>query len=842
MAAALPWRRRETKKIANYRGLSFTTEVVQQLVVPTFVLDAEGKVIVWNKACETLTGMASGEVLGTRNHWRAFYGIERPCLADLMVEDRLEEIDHYYPIYHQSLEVAQGVHTENWCVMPLRGNQLYLEIDAGPIRDEEGSIVAVVETLRDMTLRQSAESRLRTMFECSPDPVWIIEDGRFVECNDSAIHTLGYASKDQFLNTHPSQLSPPVQPDGEDSYSKAERMMALARDKGLHRFEWIHTRADGSTFTAEVTLSVIDLAGRQAIYCAWRDISDRKRAEDALRLYAKVFENSGEAILITDRSNRIIAVNQALERDSGYCPEELLGKDPRVLSAHKTPRETYQLMWAALRESGYWQGELWDLRKDGMIYPKWAAISAIHDAKGELTNYIASFTDISERKAAEARIDHLAHHDALTGLFNRYSLENRLAQSLLAARRENQQLAVIFIDLDRFKVINDTLGHHVGDLLLIEVANRLSACVRESDIVARLGGDEFVVTLTSLANDMDAALVAKKIVAALGDTYEIDGKQLHTTPSVGISLFPANGEDVDTLMKNADTAMYHAKEKGRNNFQFFSPAMTAAATERLELERDLRSALANSEFELHYQPQVCATQNLVRGVEALIRWRHPERGLIPPLKFIPIAEETGVIEAIGTWVLNEACRQMAAWRQAGFDLQHVAVNLSAHQLRSPDLVSQVQAAIAHFGLSPGELELEITESVAMEDPERAIGQLRALRDSGVELAIDDFGTGYSSLAYLKMLPIHTLKLDRAFVRDIESDENDAAISAATLALARNLGLRVVAEGVETEAQRDFLSSHACNLLQGYLFGKPEPADVLSAHWQGSLSMPRRATN
>ncbi|TXG86327.1 MAG: diguanylate cyclase, partial [Rhodocyclaceae bacterium] len=649
MAAALPWRRRETKKIANYRGLSFTTEVVQQLVVPTFVLDAEGKVIVWNKACETLTGMASGEVLGTRNHWRAFYGIERPCLADLMVEDRLEEIDHYYPIYHQSLEVAQGVHTENWCVMPLRGNQLYLEIDAGPIRDEEGNIVAVVETLRDMTLRQSAESRLRTMFECSPDPVWIIEDGRFVECNDSAIHTLGYASKDQFLNTHPSQLSPPVQPDGEDSYSKAERMMALARDKGLHRFEWIHTRADGSTFTAEVTLSVIDLAGRQAIYCAWRDISDRKRAEDALRLYAKVFENSGEAILITDRSNRIIAVNQALERDSGYCPEELLGKDPRVLSAHKTPRETYQLMWAALRESGYWQGELWDLRKDGMIYPKWAAISAIHDAKGELTNYIASFTDISERKAAEARIDHLAHHDALTGLFNRYSLENRLAQSLLAARRENQQLAVIFIDLDRFKVINDTLGHHVGDLLLIEVANRLAACVRESDIVARLGGDEFVVTLTSLANDMDAALVAKKIVATLGDTYEIDGKQLHTTPSVGISLFPANGEDVDTLMKNADTAMYHAKEKGRNNFQFFSPAMTAAATERLELERDLRSALANSEFELHYQPQVCATQNLVRGVEALIRWRHPERGLIPPLKFIPIAEETGVIEAIGTW-------------------------------------------------------------------------------------------------------------------------------------------------------------------------------------------------
>jgi EAL domain-containing protein (putative c-di-GMP-specific phosphodiesterase class I) len=340
---------------------------------------------------------------------------------------------------------------------------------------------------------------------------------------------------------------------------------------------------------------------------------------------------------------------------------------------------------------------------------------------------------------------------------------------------------------------------------------------------------------------MDAAHVAKKIIAALDIPCEIDGKQLHTTPSVGISLFPDNGEDVDVLMKNADSAMYHAKEKGRNNFQFFSPAMTAAATERLEIERDLRMALRNKEFELHYQPQVCADKGLVRGVEALIRWRHPERGLIPPLKFIPIAEESGVIESIGSWVLEEACRQMAAWRKAGFDLKRVAVNLSAHQLRSSNLVSQVQRAIARFGLAPGHLELEITESVAMENPERAIGQLRALRNSGVELAIDDFGTGYSSLAYLKQLPIHTLKLDRAFVRDIENDANDAAISAASISLAHILGLKVVAEGVETAAQQYFLSTvHRCDLLQGYLFGKPEPAKVLTARWQTSEIMPRIA--
>ncbi len=815
----------------SLRELSFASDVVHQLVVPTFVLDAQGRVLVWNRACEALTGMSGSEVIGTRDHWRAFYGTERPCLADLVLEGRLGDLDRYYPVSRQSADVLRGIHTENWCVMPLRGSHLYLEIDASPIHDDAGNLIAVVETLRDMTLRQRAESRLQSMFDSSPDPVWIIEGGHFVECNEAAVLALRYADKQHFLNAHPSQLSPPVQPDGENSYDKAERMMAMALAKGLHRFEWVHTRADGTNFMAEVTLSMIDLAGRQAIYCAWRDISDRKKAEEALHLYAKVFEKSGGAIMICDRQNRIVAVNQAFERDTGYVQEELLGKHPSLLAAPEmTPPETYQTMWADLETSGYWQGELWDRRKDGSVYPKWAAISAIHDVSGELTNYIASYTDISERKVAEARISRLAHHDALTGLFNRYSLESRLGQSIFAARRENRQMAVIFIDLDRFKVINDTLGHHVGDLLLVAIADRLSTCVRESDIVARLGGDEFVVALTTLTDDLNAAHVAQKILSAISAPCAVEGRLLHTTPSIGISLFPENGDGVEELMKNADAAMYSAKKKGRNNFQFFSSAMTAAAAERLELERDLRNALINREFELHYQPKV-ACDGLVCGVEALIRWRHPERGLVPPLKFIPIAEETGVIGDIGNWVLEEACRQMVAWRQEGFALQHMAVNVSAHQLRSNNLVSQVRRAMARFGLSPGQLELEITESVAMEDPERAIGQLRALRDCGVELSIDDFGTGYSSLAYLKMLPIHTLKLDRAFVRDIETDENDAAICSATIGLAKNLGLRVVAEGVETEAQRNFLISHGCNLLQGYLFGKPERACALTERWR-----------
>lgn len=692
--------------------LSFVTGLVGQLVVPTFALDATGKVILWNPACERLTAMPADDVIGTHNHWRAFYGTERPCLADLVVRGELNGIDQLYPIYYQTPENTSGIHAENWCVMPLLGTRLYLEIDVGIVRDEQGNLLAVVETLRDMTLRQSAETRLRTLFDQSPDPVWIIENGVFVECNEAAVTMLGYSSKIELMDTHPSRLSPPVQPDGENSFRKAERMMALACANGTNRFEWVHTRADGSDFTAEVTLSAIELGGRQAIYCAWQDISERKQAKE--------------------------------------------------------------------------------------------------------------------------QIEYLAHYDSLTSLSNRFSLNSRLVQTVAEAKREERQLAVMFIDLDRFKVINDSLGHHVGDLLLIETANRLRNTVRESDIVARLGGDEFVVVLTMLSDPADAAQVATKIIEALTVPYFLEGKQLHSTPSIGISIFPENGDDPDLLMKHADAAMYSVKDQGRNNFKFFSASMTEAASERMEMERDLHYALEVGQFELHYQPQICTRRNdRVCGVEALVRWRHPERGLIPPLKFIPLAEETGIIEALGLWVLNEACRQLAVWRNEGIDQLRMAVNLSAHQLRSTDLVASVREVIEKYALREGDLELEVTESTAMTNPEWAIGQLKALRNLGVELAIDDFGTGYSSLAYLKLLPIHTLKLDRAFVSDIETDENDAAISAATIALAHSLGLKVVAEGIETEGQSRFLREHGCDMLQGYLYGKPEPAAALSQRWKSN---------
>jgi diguanylate cyclase (GGDEF)-like protein/PAS domain S-box-containing protein len=570
---------------------------------------------------------------------------------------------------------------------------------------------------------------------------------------------------------------------------------------------------------------VVRLPGGEVL-SVFRDITARKQAERALHLYANIFEHSGEAIVITDRGNDIIAVNPAFTRLTGFEVGEVRGRNPRLLSSGRTPPETYRAMWSSLGDTGFWQGELWDRHKDGHTYPKWAAISVIRNPDGDITHHIASFTDISERKAAEERISHLAHHDTLTGLFNRYNLENRLGQSLLAARRDHEQLAVLFIDMDRFKVINDTLGHHVGDLLLMEVARRLRACVRESDIVARLGGDEFVVVLTGLSAATDAAHAAGKILQSLGEPYPIETYTLHSSPSIGISVFPADGSDSETLMKNADAAMYHAKDEGRNNVQYFTAEVNAAASERMELERDLRIALNRGEFELHYQPQVRADDGRVCGVEALVRWRHPERGLVPPLKFIPIAEETGLIEALGAWVLTEACRQLAEWRAAGLAELRMAVNLSAHQLRTPGLADLVRDTLRTHGLGEGDLELEITESVAMSNPERAIEQLRKLRSLGVKLAIDDFGTGYSSLAYLKRLPIQVLKLDRAFVRDMETDPNDAAICVATLALAHSLGLEVVAEGVETAAQREFLAEHGCDMLQGYLIARPMQAEVL----------------
>ena len=554
------------------------------------------------------------------------------------------------------------------------------------------------------------------------------------------------------------------------------------------------------------------------------------------------FRHSGEAVFVTDADNRIVSINPAFTRLTGYTYADVAGRDPKLLASGRFSHEEYQALWKAVIEDGFWEGEIWDKRKDGTIYPKWLVISTVRDDAGKILNFVASFNDISDRQEAADRLAHLAYHDPLTHLPNRLAYESQLDMALKTCARDGTQIAIMLIDLDRFKTVNDTLGHHVGDGLLKSVALRLRESVRASDIVARLGGDEFVVVLPDIESALTAASVAGKVQRNLEVSHQVGEYTLYATPSIGISIFPSDGRDGDTLLRNADAAMYHAKNEGRNNYQFYASRMNEAAIERLQMENDLRQAIANiapgcSQFSLHFQPQIHMETGRITGMEVLARWQHPTLGPIPPTRFIPLAEETGLIQPLGDWVFWETCRHLRDMKNMGIAGVRVAVNISAQQLRNENLPLIVQGALACYDLTPDDLELEITESTAMQNPEITLSILNRLSGMGIVLAIDDFGTGYSSLAYLKHLPIQRLKLDRSFVKDIESDNNDAAICSATVALGHNLGLELVAEGVETSEQRKFLASLGCDVLQGYLFSKPLPVDEAMLYLQqhGSLN-------
>ncbi|MBU2569287.1 MAG: EAL domain-containing protein [Gammaproteobacteria bacterium] len=554
---------------------------------------------------------------------------------------------------------------------------------------------------------------------------------------------------------------------------------------------------------------------------------ERKRYLEKLRLADQVFESTGEGIIVTDIDANIVAVNPAFEQITGYTKIEVLGKNPRILKSNHQDRSFFFELWNTLLGTGHWRGEVWNRRKNGEVYPEWLTISAVKNSEGTTTHFVGVFNDISSVKEAQAQLDFLAHHDALTRLPNRTLFRDRLGHALIHAQRENKNLAVLFLDLDRFKTINDTLGHPVGDDLLKEAAERMQQAIRADDTLARLGGDEFVLLLEDDSTAHHAVIVAHKLLQIFNRPMFIDDHTLTVTASIGIALFPQDGKDVDTLLKHADLAMYQAKQQGRNTYQFFSSGLTTGAFERLIMENALRGAVARNELLLYYQPQINLLDRTLAGVEALVRWQHAELGLVSPGQFIPLAEDMGIIGEIGEWVLNEAVRQMAEWQADGFDVPLASVNLSVQQIDREDLAGQISAALERVNIPAKHLELEVTESMIMRQPEQAMRILDNLRQQGISLSIDDFGTGYSSLAYLKNLPLDRLKIDQSFVQDIGRDKHGEAIVRVIISLARNLGLEAVAEGVESEEQAQFLEREGCNIAQGYLFARPMPADELT---------------
>ncbi len=566
------------------------------------------------------------------------------------------------------------------------------------------------------------------------------------------------------------------------------------------------------------------------------DITDRKHAEDQLRLAARVFHNSGEGILVTDAQARILTVNEAFKQVTGYSESEAIGNTPAMLNSGKHSPEFFEEMWKSIDKKGWWQGEVWNRRKNGELYPEWLTINCVRDADGQVVNYVGIFSDISLVKQSQQRIEYLATHDELTGLPNRMLYMDRLNIAIKKAERTGNKIAVLFVDIDNFKLINDTMGHDVGDILIKQVADLLKVCTRAGDTVSRFGGDEFTIIIEASGPE-EVVAGAQRIVDTLSQPHMLRGEQVFTTASIGISLYPDDATDGQTLLKNADIAMYRAKERGKNSFQFFTGELKVTSHERMYLINELRQALGNQAFYLVYQPQINMESGRLTGVEALLRWDHEERGLIPPDKFIPLAEEVGLIGAIGEWVLNAVCRQIVAWRTTGSNPPRIAINLSPYQFRKAHVPSLIKRTLAAHRIEPNCLALELTEHALVDDTDYMLQMLNELKDLGVHLAVDDFGTGYSSLSYLKRYPINEIKIDRSFVDGIADDANDRAIARAIIAMADVMGMQVVAEGVETFKQMEALMENGCLVGQGYLFARPLPVGKIEPFFTGCCPIP-----
>jgi diguanylate cyclase (GGDEF)-like protein/PAS domain S-box-containing protein len=557
-----------------------------------------------------------------------------------------------------------------------------------------------------------------------------------------------------------------------------------------------------------------------ALLLSISDISDSHNMAVELEIKSRAMEKTLEGIMISGADNKICYVNPAFEKTTGYKREEVIGKEPSILQSGRHDQAFYREMWHSLAIAGFWKGEIWNRRRNGDIYPEWLSVSVITDKNDKPSYYVGVFSDITTQEEIRQRLHSLAYYDAITDLPNRHLFFDRINQAIKEASREQGEFAVLFMDLDRFKSINDALGHTVGDQLLVEVAERLRRILREMDTISRMGGDEFLILLPRIKSNEESLLVARKILNAISLPFDLGGRQYHITISIGISHYPGDGSDPDALIKNADIAMYKAKGNGRNTYYLFNQKLNEQLVEHLDLENDLRNAVNHDLLDLYYQPQVELRNGKWKGIEALLRWEHPELGYIPPDKFIAVAEETGLIIKIGYWVIYRACRQYLQLKDMGHVVGRMALNLSPHQFLQSNLVEKIKEILSETGMSPHDLELELTESAAMPNLEYSIKTLQALQDMGVNISIDDFGTGFSSLSHLQKMPIDTIKIDRSFVMDTPGDPDDMAIVEAIIAMAKSLNLNIVAEGIETQQQLDYLHQAGCHIGQGYLLFKP----------------------
>ncbi|MCP1452810.1 MULTISPECIES: bifunctional diguanylate cyclase/phosphodiesterase [Pseudomonas] len=771
----------------------------------------DGCLLEVNKAFEEQIGLSAAEVVGHSATELDIWGIQGvgPGLLQRLQAGSIRNLE--MPFRRSNGQVFTGL------------------ISAEPFDlDTTPALVVVVRDISQLKETQqqlqTSEEKFAKAFHASPDGLLLSRqsDGLLIEVNEGFSRITGFNSA---LSVDRSTLDLGIWV----NLNERKQMLDLLKRDGFVRDFSCHIRRnDGQIRLCEVSSRPLPIGNEDCMLTIARDITERHLMQEKLQQAATVFESTAEGVLITDTQQHISAVNRAFTEITGYSETEALGHTPRLLASGLHDSAFYAAMWHQLTAEGHWQGEISNRRKNGELYPSWLTISAVRNRDRQITHFVAVFADISSLKHAQARLDYQAHHDPLTGLPNRTLFESRLLAALNGQQENGGQGAVLFLDLDRFKHINDSLGHPVGDLLLKGIAVRLREQLRDIDTVARLGGDEFIILLPGLQQPSDAEHIAQKLLNCFAAPFQAGEHEFFISASIGTSLYPQDGCDVATLVKNADAAMYRSKAKGRNRVESYTRDLTAQASERVALEHELRRAIERNELSLSFQPKISLVDNQLVGAEALIRWTHPTFGDVPPERFIPLAEENGMILQIGDWVLERACRQLCEWNDTYDSLGPLSVNLAGAQLRQPNLLGRIEQLLREHQLEPGLLQLEITENFIMSQAEEALTVLHQLKKLGVQLAIDDFGTGYSSLSYLKRLPLDILKIDQSFVRGLPDDPHDAAIVRAIIALGRSMQFTIIAEGVETLAQQQFLTEEGCEQIQGYIVSLPLCADEFAA--------------